>query len=208
MFYPLCSIYSNISHVASLVGSSDIIFKADTRDDNHDTTQLWFKLAQWFQRRRFLKEFRTTDRQTPSDVKSSHNPHIILCVRWANKSYLLTSWSNRLIIIFCNYFVDVRSTYKWYVLIQRVQKGGLSLSSQLDYCCQLCAICTTFLAIDWIPDHHCLFFKTALNQGPFWLENKITENQWKLAETISTHPPLAFQIVYFWPVLTVSINIW
>ena len=33
----------------------------------------------------------------------------------------------------------------------------------------------------------------------FWLENKITENQWKITETIYIH----FKIVHFWPVLTV-----
>ena len=41
-----------------------------------------------------------------------------------------------------------------------------------------------------------------ITPGRFWLENKITENQWKIAETIYT----PFQVVHFWPVLTVSSN--
>ena len=39
-------------------------------------------------------------------------------------------------------------------------------------------------------------------QGWFYLENKITENQWKIAETIYT----PFNIVHFWPVQTVFNN--
>jgi hypothetical protein len=38
---------------------------------NDDSVQVWFKLAQWFQRRRFLKKF-TDGRRTPSDGNSSH----------------------------------------------------------------------------------------------------------------------------------------
>ena len=36
-----------------------------------DGVQVWFKLAQWFQRRTFLKKF-TDGRRTPSDGNSSH----------------------------------------------------------------------------------------------------------------------------------------
>ena len=39
-------------------------------------------------------------------------------------------------------------------------------------------------------------------QGLFWLENKITENQWKIVKNIYT----LFQMVHFWPVPTVSSN--
>jgi hypothetical protein len=42
-------------------------------------------------------------------------------------------------------------------------------------------------------------FPSKSYQGWFWIENIITENQWKIAETIYT----PFQMVYFWPVLTV-----
>jgi hypothetical protein len=36
-----------------------------------DSGQVWFKLTQWFQRRRFLKKF-TDGQRTPSDGNSSH----------------------------------------------------------------------------------------------------------------------------------------
>ena len=39
-------------------------------------------------------------------------------------------------------------------------------------------------------------------QSLFWLENKITEHQWKLAETIY----IPFQKISFWPILIMSGN--
>ena len=45
-----------------------------------DSGQVRFKLAQWFQRRRFLKKF-TDRRQTPSDGNSSH--------RWVKKAHFV-----------------------------------------------------------------------------------------------------------------------
>jgi hypothetical protein len=41
-----------------------------------DSGQVWFKLVQWFQRRRLFNKF-TDGRRTPSDGNSSH--------RWAKK---------------------------------------------------------------------------------------------------------------------------
>jgi hypothetical protein len=41
------------------------------RPPKDDSGQVWFKLAQWFQRRRFLKKF-TDGRRMPSDGNSSH----------------------------------------------------------------------------------------------------------------------------------------
>jgi hypothetical protein len=38
-----------------------------------DSGQVWIKLAQWFQRRRFFKKF-TDGQRTPSDGNSSHDP--------------------------------------------------------------------------------------------------------------------------------------
>jgi hypothetical protein len=41
-------------HDSWSAGSSDILLKGTPKDDSD---QVWFKLAQWFQRRRFLKKF-------------------------------------------------------------------------------------------------------------------------------------------------------
>jgi len=50
VFYPLCSIYSNSSHVVWCMAIIDIILKVDILV----VIQAKFKLAQWFQRSRFL----------------------------------------------------------------------------------------------------------------------------------------------------------
>jgi hypothetical protein len=50
--------------------------------------------------------------------------------------------------------------------------------------------------------YHYWLIDWCLTQGCFTLENKTTENQWKIAETIYT----PVQMVYFGPVLTLSSN--
>ena len=66
-FEEIC-IYSNGGYLGWRAWLSDITFKGNPHQD--DLGQVWFKLAQWFQRRRFLKKF-TDGRRTPSDGNSS-----------------------------------------------------------------------------------------------------------------------------------------
>ena len=49
------SIFSNGGHLGWRAWLSDITFKGKPPKD--DSGQVWFKLALWFQRRRFLKKF-------------------------------------------------------------------------------------------------------------------------------------------------------
>jgi hypothetical protein len=67
-FWPFeeISIFSNGGHLGWGAWLLDITFKGNPPKD--DSGQVWFKLAQWFQRRRFLKKFR----RTTSDGNSSH----------------------------------------------------------------------------------------------------------------------------------------
>ena len=54
-----------------VAGSSNITFKGN-QPPKDDSGQVSFKLAQWFQRRRFFKNL--TDGQMPSDGNSSYRP--------------------------------------------------------------------------------------------------------------------------------------
>jgi hypothetical protein len=78
---PPCSIYRHGGHDGWSAGSSDITFKGNPLRD--DSGQVWLKLAQWFQRRRFLKKF-TDGRQMPIDGNSSY--------RWAKNCSVGRSW--------------------------------------------------------------------------------------------------------------------
>ena len=64
LILPLCSIYSNSGHVGWSAGISNTILKLDTKDD---CGQVWFQLAQWFLRRRFLKKFTPTTEDDDDD---------------------------------------------------------------------------------------------------------------------------------------------
>ena len=68
LILPLCSINRYGGHDGWSTGSSDIILKGTPKDDSG---QVWFKLAQWFQRRRFFKKF-TDGRRMPIDGNSSY----------------------------------------------------------------------------------------------------------------------------------------
>ena len=57
--FTICSIYRHGGHDGWSAGSSDITFKGNPPKD--DARQVWFILAQWFQRRRFLKSLQTND---------------------------------------------------------------------------------------------------------------------------------------------------
>ena len=57
------SIFSNGGHLGWRAWLSE--------PSKDDSGQVWFKLAQWFQRRRFLKKF-TDGRRMPRDGNSSH----------------------------------------------------------------------------------------------------------------------------------------
>ena len=59
LILPLCSIYRHGGHDGWSAGSSDITFKGNPPKD--DSGQVWFKLAQWFQRRSFEKSLQTHD---------------------------------------------------------------------------------------------------------------------------------------------------
>jgi hypothetical protein len=52
----LCSINRHSGHDGWSAGSSDINFKGN-QPPKDDSGQIWFKLAQWFPRRRFFKKF-------------------------------------------------------------------------------------------------------------------------------------------------------
>jgi hypothetical protein len=71
-FWPFeeISIFSNGGHLGWRAWLSDINFKGN-QPPKDDSGQVWFKLAWWFQRRRFLKKF-TEGRRMPSDGNSSH----------------------------------------------------------------------------------------------------------------------------------------
>jgi hypothetical protein len=61
--------------------------------------------------------------------------------------------------------------------------------------CQIFSLEISILSPQYTNGH-------VLKQGGFWLENKIAENQCKIAETIY----IPFQNSHFLPVLTVSSN--
>jgi hypothetical protein len=90
-FYPYVLFINMAAMMVGRQGHRTQLLKGTPKDDSG---QVWFKLAQWFQRRRFFKKF-TDGRQMMATA------HMTLWVRWAKKGGYPLMSSCLLLFYFC-----------------------------------------------------------------------------------------------------------